>query len=240
MDLVRIHSEEDIVSKGSVVSLSMELMAKLMTKTAWGELVNILPELIKDIDRVAKEFIKFLKNGGRVIIELKHLALGTTIDPAEFIGGGFTVWKGPKEGEGLQGDEDRDEREDDLTEVDFTQVDFATCLNSGERSIKGEEKLERMKASGKLRLGGRTFLALWQNYQATKEESVLEWLYRIFGIVWIDFFGLVLRDPNGRRYVLCLCRSDNGHWSWDCRSLDLDRYTISWSASLARNSLAIN
>lgn len=222
------------MSSGSVVSLAMEFLSKLMTKIAWGDLVNFFPELIRDIDRVAEEFTKFLKNGGRVIIgELKRLALGPSIDPAEFIGKGWTVWKGPKGGSGLEGDEDRDVRENDLVEVDFAQVDFATCLNGSEGSIKGEEKLERMKASGKIRLGGRTFLALWQNYQAMKENSVLEWLYRTFQITYIDFFGLVLRSSSGDRYVLYLYRYGDGQWSWHCRWLG-----NGWSASDRSASLA--
>ncbi len=60
----------------SIVSEAMEFVGKLMTKTPWGDIANLLPDLIKDIDRVCEEFLKFLQNGGRVIIsELKSLKM---------------------------------------------------------------------------------------------------------------------------------------------------------------------
>mgnify|MGYP001565318935 FL=1 len=116
------------------------------------------------------------------------------------------MWRGPKTRNGLEGDEDRDQREDALIEVDFNKVLFEIYLKEGETVIEGEEKPLRLIESGKIRLGGRTFLELWLDYQVNKENSILEGLYWTQKITYLDFFGLILRNPHGRRYVLSLSR----------------------------------
>jgi len=60
-------------------------------------------------------------------------------------------------------------------------------------------------------------ICLWQDYQQNKAESVLEKLYQQKGITYIDFFGDILRGPDGDRYVLYLCRHDDGSWHGDYR-----------------------
>lgn len=131
---------------------------------------------------------------------------------AEFIGKDWATWKGPIDGDGLSGDEDIDPRSMTLTEVELA---FETCLLEGEKSITGEEKLRRLKEKpGFIRFGGTVFYALWLDYQANKENSVLEWIYRNFKISFMDFMGQVLRSPRGRRSVLSLYRLDGGGWRW--------------------------
>lgn len=128
--------------------------------------------------------------------------------------------------------EERDQRSARLTEVDFATALWEICLNEGESSITGEEKLTRLKASGKIRLGSTVFLGLWTDYQARKEDSVLERLFKEQKITYLDFFGDVLLDPRGDRYVLCFFRSERG-WSWRYLYLDYDWNAVSLSASLA-------
>lgn len=125
----------------------------------------------------------------------------------------WSVWLGPINGNGKSGEPDHDPRALSLTTVDFAQVNFLTCLIDGQTSIKGEDKLALLKQHASLiRLGGQQFQALWQDYQQNKEKSVLEWLRRTKGINYLDFLGLILRYPDGSRYVLYLC------WDGDCWS----------------------
>ena len=164
-----------------------------------------------------QQFALWLKNRCRLIVgepKILRFQPSVTFSPSGFLSEGWTIWKGPKDGNGLEGGEDCDRREDNLSEIDFSQALFETCLEEGETTITGEEKLMRMKASGHLRLGGRTFLSLWQDYQANKGNSILEWLYQNGQITYMDFFGLVLRSPLGDRYVLYLCRYDDSQWYW--------------------------
>ncbi len=192
-------------------------------------------EVIKDPERVAAQFAQFLKNGARAVIVFVVsfvLKLVSTFNPAEFINKDWLVWKGPANGDGKSGDEDRDVREDALSEIDWSKVDFDDCLEEGESSITGEEKLCRMKESGKILLGGRAFLTLWQDYQKNGEASVLEQLRKTQGITYVDFFGLVLRDPDGNRCVLYLF-FDGEQWRWNYYWLRFGWSRRNRSASLA-------
>lgn len=172
-----------------------------------------------DSEAFANQFVKFLANGGRVII-LGGLKVATApFDPVKFIGAGWAFWKGLKDGNGLEGEEERDKASISLTEVDFDRADFLTCLEKDESLITGEEKFIRLKKLGRTLFGANVFAGLLQDYQAQKENSVLERLCRDKGITYIDFFGDVLRDPGGDRCVLYLCRSGGGRWGWDYRWL---------------------
>lgn len=176
-------------------------------------------EVISDPERMAKQFAEFLKNGARVgVVASLVLKLVVSFNPAEFIGPGWTIWKGSADRDGLNGDEDRDAREDALTEIDWGKVLFETCLKDNETIITGQEKLLRLKATNNVRLGGRAFLSLWQDWQKNKKNSVLEMLRKTRNIN-LAFFGLVLRSPDCRRCVLCLC-FDGGEWRWRCYWLD--------------------
>lgn len=145
------------------------------------------------------------------------LALTKALDPS-FINKDWKVWKGSADGNGLEGDEDRDVREDALNVVDFEQLILETNLQGEETVVNGEEKLLRLKAGRNIRLGGKALLALWEDYQARKaegkpEESVLEKLHESKKVTCIYFFGLVLRRPNGNRLVLCLSFFGS-EWYW--------------------------
>ena len=57
----------------SLIGQSWEFMAALGTRTPWGE-IN-LKVLIDDIAQVAPEFVRFLENGGRVIVQQRTFPL---------------------------------------------------------------------------------------------------------------------------------------------------------------------
>lgn len=112
-----------------------------------------------------------------------------------------------------------------LTEVDFGQAEFISGLKDGESVITGEEKLKRLKASGRIRYGVTVFMGLWNDYQSRKENSVLERLYRERRVTWMDFPGDVLLVPGGHRRVLYFYRGGR-EWSWNSYWLGSD-----WGAS---------
>lgn len=204
---------------------AVAVMATLMANVDWNELDGKLlqDEVFADPKDAGKRFTQFLKNGAKAVVTVVAsfvLKLASSFDSTEFIGKGWSVWKGPADGNGLEGDEDRDVREDDLAEIDWSHVEFETCLKEGESCITGEEKFCRLKKSGKICYGGRAFLSLWKDYQEKGESSVLENLYRTKGITYVDFFGLILRTSDGYRRVLYLFRRDGGRWGWGYYWLD--------------------
>jgi hypothetical protein len=199
--------EEDMssYSEGQTHQLANALEAAGYTAgevTALGQNQEILAQVRQVLSGLAK-----------VVRERFKLACDQPFSPAEFIGQGWTVWKGPANGNGLEGDEDRDVREDDLSVIDWDQILLETHLQGEETSVHGEEKLRCIIASGNIQLGGKAFLSLWEDDQANRKNSVLEKLRRK-GVTRIYFFGLRLRNPDGNRCVLCLYWYD-GRWSWD-------------------------
>lgn len=160
------------------------------------------------------------------------LACTKVFNPQGFIDKGWSVWKGSADGNGLKGEKDRDAREDGLTVIDWEQAIFETNLEKGESLVSGEEKLKRLKAGKNIRLGGKAFLSLWEDYQANKDSSVLERLRKAKNITLIYFFGTVLRGQDGGRLVLYLS-FDRGQWDWRYYGLVHDWSGVRPSASLA-------
>lgn len=148
-----------------------------------------------------------------------------SFDIKSFPGKDWEYWKGPLDGNGLEGEPMGDNASAVLQEVDFAQSDFLTCLKKGETSIKGTEKYPRLKKSGRTLYGVNVFMGLlldWQalDYQVRGAESILEKLWEEKGITYLDFFDDLLRRPDGRCCVLCLCRIVVGRWCWHDRCLD--------------------
>lgn len=169
----------------------------------------------------------------KIVREGFKLACNKPFSPAKFIGQDWTIWKGPANGNGLEGKEDRDVREDSLSVIDWNEVVLDAHLLKKETSVGGEEKLKRAIASGNIQLGGRAFLSLWEDYRANRENSVLEKL-RLKGVTRIYFFGLRLRNPGGDRFVLCLYVVGS-EWHWRYSWLDNHWHAGLTSASLASN-----
>jgi hypothetical protein len=164
------------------------------------------------------------------------LALDKPFDSVDLFGEGWSVWRGPVEGEGLEGEEDCVSEPD---EIDFEEIILETHLEEGYESILGEEIMRRARSGKNRPLGGRAFQALWNNWQECRdagepEESVLEKLRKAEKIGnRIYFFGLTLRDSAGRRYVLYLYSMRQGWWDWLCHWLGVRWDTNRLSVSLA-------
>jgi hypothetical protein len=203
------------------IDQSHQVMAVLATNANWEEIdftiSGLQDAVIRDPQEAGRRFTKFLKQG--CWLGMKSIST-KPFKPAEFLGEGWTVWKGPANGDGLSGEEDIDSRSLALSQIEIDKFLFEACLLEGESHITGEEKLRRLKAKPNfIRFGGNVFLGLWEDYQANKENSVLEWLYKNRGIKYLDFPGLILRSPDGDRDVLYLGRRDDGRWDWICRWL---------------------
>jgi len=148
------------------------------------------------------------------------LALAEFFDPADFIGKDWRIWKGPVDGNGLEGMEDRDAREDNLKVLVLQRLILEACCQGNKMVVEGEERLLRLKTGKNVTLGGKVFLALWKDYQFwdaefKPEESILENIRLGRKATHIYFFGLVLRHPRANRCILCLYFDDKG-WHWNC------------------------
>ncbi len=157
-----------------------------------------------------KDDVIALLSGNAVITMVKRLVTRIPFEPT-MIGQGWTWWKGPADGDGLEGEEYCDGRSLVLQEVDFCQVLREHCLKEDETSITGHEKDRRLKAlTDRLQLDPGFGWALHQE----PGQKTLRWLHDTFGIFYLDFFGRILRNPDGRRCVLCLDRCGGGSWVW--------------------------
>jgi len=205
---------------------ALEVAGRFATQTDWSQLdgqklqdevINLSPE------EFGRRFTAFLKAGARFIFGGLKVATAP-FDLKRFLGENWAFWRGPKDGDGKHGEEERDRASMALTEVDFEKVNFLTCLEESESSIKGEEKLVRLRKLNCTLFGTTVFAGLWQDYQScqNKADSVLEKLYQQKGITFISFFGDILRRPGGDRCVLYLYRYDDGSWCWDYSWLDND------------------
>lgn len=214
------------------------------TKDVAIRVLNLNPELVDgdaiqkgtegcSVEDVDRRLIAFLNNGLSFVIKgpsALHIDRSKPFSPAEFVGSGVTIWRGPKDDDGLTGEEEQDARSLKLTEIDFAQVLFEHCLKDGEAMVTGEEKLLRHIAAGHIRLDAQVGQCLFEE----KGWATLEWLYRTFGITWFELPGTVLRDSDGDRCFLYLYRDDTGRWGWNCIWLDDGRRAEGPSALLAK------
>jgi len=92
--------------------------------------------------------------------------------------------------------------------VDFSQVLFETCLESGERSVTGYDKLERHLQKGHTHLG-------WEVADALRKEkgmTTIEWLFDTLGITSFEIL-----EPAGNATLFS--RVDG---LWTARTLPLE------------------
>lgn len=108
--------------------------------------------------------------------------------------------------------------------LDAGQIIGKDYLKEDESYTAGEERLKRIKAApDDIQLDVKDFMALWSE----EGHATLKWLYDTKGIIFLSFWDTILQDPDGDRYVLCLCRRGDGFWSWS-----FDWLGGRWSAGL--------
>jgi len=211
--------KEVIMSKPNI-GQSHTVIQILATNVNWDVLDHtILQKIVDDPKEAGKQFTAFLKNGGKIIVDSPRvISIDRSIpfDTTTFIGNGWSI-------------EEQDERSIALTEIDLTCVMFDSTLEKGEKSIKGEDKLERLKEkTNRIRLDAGIFKTLWENQILIPEK----WKEKTNGNTTFIFFdGTVLRDSNGSRYVLYLYW-DGGEWDWYYYWLEDDWYADHPSAVL--------
>jgi len=214
------------MSKSVSIDQSHSVIQALANNVDWSVLDGdmLQEQIIKNPKEAGKQFTAFLKNGGKVIVDSPRvISIDRSIpfDPKTFIGNGWSI-------------EEQDERAITLTEIDLTSVMFDSTLEKGEKSIKGEDKLNRLKEkTNRIRLDAGIFKTLWENQILIPEK----WKEQTNGNTTFIFFdGTVLRDSDGIRCVLYLCWND-GEWYWDDGWLGSDWNARSPSAVLAISTL---
>jgi hypothetical protein len=205
------------------IGQSHTVIQTLATNTNWEVLDHaILQKIVDDPTEAGKQFTAFLKNGGKVIVDgskIINIDRSQPFDPATFIGSGWSIVE-------------QDERAVALNEIDLTEVMFDTTLEKGEKSIKGENKLNRLKEKGRIRLDAGIFKTLWENQHLIPEK----WKEQTNGnTTYIFFDETVLRSPGGDRCVLYLFWID-GEWGWSSRWLEVGFSARSPSAVLASST----
>ncbi len=201
----------------------MEMIKKALMSAA--ALVSKLAVMDAEAEKLAAAFQRFMKNpweaAKAMILTIDRV---TPFNPTTFFGYGWSIWRGPADRAGRRGEKQQDGRSLALTEVDFSKILLETCLREGESKITGEEKLRRLKASGRILLDARIGQALYRE----GGQKTLRWLHDTHGITYVDFMGTELRGgPYGYRYVLCLYRGDGGSWY-----RNYDRLADRWFGSL--------
>jgi len=135
-----------------------------------------------------------------------HILKRRPLDPATFIGKRWSVAE--RVGERSGGN------------LDAGKIAVKDYLKKGESYINGEVRLRRIKTAKDIQLDADDFLALWQE----EGHKTLNWLYETKNITWLSFWGTILLDPDGYRFVLYLCRRRGGSWRWDCRWVGYGRW----------------
>lgn len=122
----------------------------------------------------------------------------TPFDPKVFIGPGWSIV-------------DDDERANALREIDFSKIIFETTLLEGEKYVKGEDRLRRLKSIlHRIRLGAVSFKNIWGNRHLIPDV----FREKINGNIRFLFFdGSILQDSTGRRHSLCMWADGSG-WHW--------------------------
>lgn len=161
-----------------------------------------------NIDRLLRGELKFILEVVNIMVTINR---AVPFDPA-FIGKGWTIWRGPADGNGLEGDEQQDARSLALTEVDFTRARFETSLLAGEKIVVGEQRLCRLQKANFICADAKIGQTLYEE----PGQKTLRWLYETHRVTWFELPGTILRAPCGFRAFLGLGRGGGGRWDWYC------------------------
>jgi hypothetical protein len=155
----------------------------------------------------------------------KTLTLPRSFDPAEFedpilglLGPDWTTWKGPINGDGRNGDYLVDPRSLKIGRLDINFIEQMSVLKD-QGLVNGMDYFQALQRSGRIQLDGRFFIALWLDYwerlkdmfnqsdkakeKKEKFDCALERI-RTKGILYLEFWGQIIRGPTGCPCVSCL------------------------------------
>ena len=114
-----------------------------------------------------------------------------------FFGTGWSGWRGPADGGGLLGEDERDLCSLALPYLDLSQVDLDVRLREGESYISCEEWLKRLLAEK------ADFVRLGPEFALAFREEPEKWPW---GDKVVFFDGWTLRSPGGSRCAVCAFR----------------------------------
>ncbi|HMP67385.1 MAG TPA: hypothetical protein PKA60_01375 [Candidatus Paceibacterota bacterium] len=194
------------MSKAVTNGQARGLIGSFTLDTPWDEIRGDRRKIqdfleLPPIER-GRRFAAFVANGCRVIIgDVSKIIIDRSkpFDPKKINSLG-NEWKIVEE----------DERSLAITELDLSKVQYVDMLEDGETSIRGEEKLKRLKMDGRIRLDAKMSQTFWEDQSLIPES----WKEKINGNTRCIFFdGTILRNPFGNSCVLYLYWG-NGQWYW--------------------------
>ena len=188
---------------------------QLLTKATGGEFFGLVKEVLEGRAEICR-----IEQLGSVISEKQILTIDRSkpFDPLEFLGRGWTIWRGPADGNGLEGDEEQNARSLAITKIDLSKIQLVTTLRAGENTVKGEENLRRLREANHTCLDAGIFQTFWN-----QQELIPQLLKELTngGITYVFFKGTTLRTPHGSRCVLGFYFRGGG-WDWVFRWLGHD------------------
>lgn len=165
------------------------------------------------------------------VVEPKIITIdrSTPFNPAKFIGKGWSIWRGPADGNGLEGEEEQDTQSLAITELNPSKIRLVSTLREGETVVGGEENLRRLREANHVCLDAGIFQTFWNHKELIPPLSKE---LTNGATTYIFFAGTTLRSPDGDRHVLYLF-FDGSLWRWFCRWLANDWHVSRPSAVLA-------
>lgn len=139
-------------------------------------------------------------------------------DTETFIGKGWSIWKGPIEGNGLQGEEEQDQRSLSMSEITLEQMLFKTGLKQDEISVSGEDKIKRHRALSHIMADAKIGQILYEE----EGQKTLWAVSKRTKLTWFELPGTTIRSPEADRSDMCLYQ-DYEEWRWCCRWLGSNR-----------------
>ncbi len=183
-------------------------MQALACNVDWDKLD---PDAMQSIIEHAKqaEITAFLQNGARLVVgTILPIDRSTPFDPATFMGKGWSIWRGPADGGGLNGEEQECQASLACTSIDRTQIALVNCRRGcGQECLQGEVFLRKVRTGWSPVLDAKIGQTLYENPQFIPEDWKGQSVF---------FMGTELRDPNGYRCVLYLYWS-GARWDWRYR-----------------------
>lgn len=108
--------------------------------------------------------------------------------------------------------------------LDASKIVTKNYLNQGGDYTFGTERLHRIKMNpNDIQLDAADFFALKQE----ENHVTLNWLYITKGITFLSFWGTILQNSTGDRYVLCLIGRGGYSWGWNYVRVDSDFWLAS-------------
>lgn len=180
----------------SLIGQSWELMSELAKRTPWGEIK--LQALIEDIANVAPEFVRFLRNGGRVVVGPNPIL---NFDVSPFIPAGWEIGESDQIKSRVKG----------MWEALIGKIDLhLDAGQQGGKVIRGHDLKNKLE-------GQPVLPAHVLDYLLAHSELIPEsWKGKA-----IFFWGTIYRYADGGLCVRCLCWRGDG-WDWRSSWLDDD------------------